>query len=219
MNDNVELPENLLDGFKHHFSHHPSGNRHGGVGIFYKDTLPLVIRDDLAFNECIVSEVHLGRKKIFHTVVYRSPSDKADSIEFENFMTNFENLHNKLLNENPFAMFYTGDFNAHCQNWWIDGDSNQEGIALDNLFSSLGLIQTIHEPTNFETNKNPSCIDLIFCDQPNLIMDYGVHPSLDTFCKHQIIHCKLNLRIPKAPLYKRKYGIMKELTRLLLKEL
>ena len=117
LNDTIELKNNLLDGFKHHFSHHPSGNKHGGVGIFYKDTLPLIIRDDLAFNECIVSELRFGKKKIFHTVMYRSPSDKADSIEFENFVKNFENLHTKLLNENPFAMFFTGDFNAHCLNW------------------------------------------------------------------------------------------------------
>ena len=69
--------------------------------------------------------------------MYRSPSDKADSIEFENFVKNFENLHTKLLNENPFAMFFTGDFNAHCLNWWSDGDSNHEGTAIDNAFSTL----------------------------------------------------------------------------------
>ena len=217
LNDTIELKNNLLDGFKHHFSHHPSGNKHGGVGIFYKDTLPLIIRDDLAFNECIVSELRFGKKKIFHTVMYRSPSDKADSIEFENFVKNFENLHTKLLNENPFAMFFTGDFNAHCLNWWSDGDSNHEGTAIDNAFSTLGLSQIIHEPTNFETNKNPSCIDLVFCDQPNLVMESGVRPSLDSFCKHQIIYCKLDLKIPMAPSFHRKLWHYKRANEVLIK--
>ena len=66
-------------------------------------------------------------------------------------------------------MFFTGDFNAHPQFWWPDGDSNPEG----NHFSSLGLSQIISEPTNFEPNKNPSCIDLIATDQANLILDCG----------------------------------------------
>ena len=31
--------------------------------------------------------------------------------------------------------------------------------------------QPISEPTNFEDNKSPSCIDLIICDQPNVEME------------------------------------------------
>ena len=67
------------------------------------------------------------------------------------------------------AMFFPGDFNAHCQNWWPGGDTKKEGIAIDNLTPTLVLSQLIGEATNFETNENPTCIDLIFCDQPNLI--------------------------------------------------
>ena len=100
-------------------------------------------------------------------------------------------------------MFFTGDFNAHCQNWWPGGDTKKEGIAIDNLTSTLGLSQIICEATNYETNKNPSCIDLIFCDQPNLITESGVRPSLDNFCKHQLIYCKINVEIPPSPSYYR----------------
>ena len=80
----------------------------------------------------------------------------------------------------------------------------REGSQIDQLASSLGLHQFISEPTNFEPGKNPSCIDLIFCDRPNFVMEIGVRPSLDTFCKHQVIFGKLNLHIPPPPAFFRK---------------
>ena len=46
-----------------------------------------------------------------------------------------------------------------------------------------------------------SWIDLIFTDQPNLIVDSGVHPSLHSNCHHQITYCKLNLSIEYPPPY------------------
>ena len=97
-----------------------------------------------------------------------------------------------------YVMFFTGDFNARSQNWWTDGNINNEGIAIDNLLSALDLTQIICEHTNFEKKKKPSCIDLIFCDQPNIIVDSGVRPSLDPFCKHQITYCNINFNMPSA---------------------
>ena len=101
--------------------------------------------------------------------------------------------------ENPFAMLLTGDFNGHSQLWWPDGDSTPEGAALDNLFSTLNLSQVISEPTNFTPGCNPSCIDLIITDQPNLVLDSGTRPSLHPRCHHQIVYGKLNFRIPPPP--------------------
>ena len=63
--------------------------------------------------------------------------------------------------------------------------------------------QVITEPTNFEPNKNPSCIDLVITDQPNLILDSRTRPSLDSFCHHQIIYCKANINLPPLPPYER----------------
>ena len=101
-------------------------------------------------------------------------------------------------------MFFTGDYNAHSQFWWPDGDTTSEGTEIENLFTSLGLSQVICEPTNFEPNKNPSCIDLVITNQPNLILDCGTRASLDPHCHHQIIYCKVNFRIPPPPPYERK---------------
>ena len=58
----------------------------------------------------------------------------------------------------------------------------------------LGLHQLISEQTHF-MGDSKSCIDLIslislWTNQPNLIMESGVHPSLHEHCHHQIIYGK-----------------------------
>ena len=140
-----------------------------------------------------------GRKKVFFTILYRSPSFKHNSPEFESFLLNFDILYSKIKSEKPYACFFTGDFNAHSQFWWPKGDTNNEGNDIDDLFSSLNLVQLICEPTNFQPGKNPSCIDLIATDQPNLVLASGTRDSLDPFCHHKIIYCNVNLKIPAPP--------------------
>ena len=65
LNDNIQVHDNALPGYKFHPCNHPDGDRSGGVGIFYKESLPLRIRQDLSLDECIVSEMIFGRKKYF----------------------------------------------------------------------------------------------------------------------------------------------------------
>ena len=205
LNDTIQVPENILPGYKFHSSNHPDGDRNGGVGIFYKETLPLRIRQDLSFDECIVSELIFGHKKIFFTVLYRNPFNKAETAEFNSFLVNFETLYSNIMNEKPYTMFFTGDFNGHSQSWYPEGNTNAEGILLDNLFSDLNLTQLISEPTHFfREDCQPSCIDLVVTDQPNIVLDSGVRPSLDLTVKHQIIFCKINFKIPPLPKYTRK---------------
>ena len=197
LNEDVRVPENILPGYKFYSCDFPGGTRSGGVGIFYKETLPLRIRHDLSFDECIVSELIFGHKKIFFTILYRNPECKAHTPGFENFLVNLENLYLKIKNENPFVVFFTGDFNGHSQSWYPDGDTNAEGVLLDNLFCDLNLTQLISEATHFMRDDcKPSCIDLIITDQPNIVLESGTRHSLDPFVKHEIIFCKLNFKIP-----------------------
>ena len=174
------------------------------IFVFYKNSLPVVLRNDLYFDETIVVELKFGRKRVFFTILYRSPASNHNSPEFQSFLTNFENLCSNMRSENPFAMFFTGDFNAHSQFWWPNGDTSLEGTEIDELFTKLGLFQLISEPTNFEPNKNPSCIDLVVTDQPNIVLDCGTRSSLDSLCHHQIVQCSVNFRIPPPPPYERK---------------
>ena len=77
----------------------------------------IVVRRELSFSESLVVELKFGRENIFFTVLYRSPSFAHNSRKFQDFMENFRNLHSKVIAENPFAIFFTGDFNGHSQTW------------------------------------------------------------------------------------------------------
>ena len=57
--------------------------------------------------------------------------------------------------DNPFAVFFAGDFNGHFQLRWSDGDTTGEGTAIEQLTSLMAPNQLLKEPTNFEPNKNP----------------------------------------------------------------
>ena len=150
-------------------------------------------------------ELKFPRKKIFFTVFYRNPEHKVSSTGFETFLENFEQLNHKICQEKPYASFFTGDVNGHTQAWYPEGDTNPEGNALDELFSSLSLTQIITEPTHFfRDDCAPSCIDIILTDQPNVVLHSGVRPSLDPAVKHHITYCKLNFKIPPPPKFKRK---------------
>ena len=94
LDDKTPVPENALPGYLFHPLNNPTGEKNGGVGIFYKESLPLKVREDLSFSECLVSELKFGHKKIFFTVFYRNPKHQASSAEFENFLAMFENLQN-----------------------------------------------------------------------------------------------------------------------------
>ena len=106
LNEVTKVPENILRGYNFISADHPSGEKKGGVGLFYKESLPLKFREDLYFEECIVTELKFGRKKIFFTVLYRNPINKHGSPEFLNFTQNFESLHKRIMNEKPYTVFF-----------------------------------------------------------------------------------------------------------------
>ena len=106
LDDTVELPDILLSDYTFVPANNPANSGNGGVGLFYKNSLPVVIRKDLSFDESIVVELKFGRKKIFFTVLYRSPSCNHTSPEFQDFLSNFENLYSNIKTENPLALFF-----------------------------------------------------------------------------------------------------------------
>ena len=83
-------------------SDHPSNSKKGGMCMFYKDYLPVVRLDDLcALSECIVSEIKFGKKSIFFTCNYRSPSHTPD--ESENYCQNFHLTLSNIDETSPFC--------------------------------------------------------------------------------------------------------------------
>ena len=94
-----------------------------------------------------------------------------------------------------------GNCNARSRSWWCEGITSHEGTQLESLTISRGLHQLISDPTHLPNSS--SCIDLIFTDQPNLVVDSGVHPSLYLNCHHQITFSRYNLTVEYPPLYER----------------
>ena len=95
-----------------------------------------------------------------------------------------------------------GDFNAKSKSWWKSDIDTIEGTKIDGVTSSYGLQQLISQPTHLLANSS-FCIDLIFTDQPSLVVDCGTHPSLHPNCHHQIVYCKLDLKFIYPPPYQR----------------
>ena len=72
------------------------------------------------------------------------------------------------------------------------GDSNKESITIDTLVSVIGLSQLI-----FKKNSAHHVLTSSFVTNP--VIESGTQPSLDPFCKHQIIFCRRNYLIPPPP--------------------
>ena len=71
------------------------------------------------------------------------------------------------------------------QNWFIVKNS---------WFASVN-ISTYSSTSNF--------VDLMFTDEPNLVVNSCVHPTLHKNCHYEIKFCKLNLKVEYSPPYER----------------
>ena len=76
------------------------------------------------------------------------------------------------------GIIFTGDFNCRSQQWWPGDTENEEGVALDEFIESNNL-NTYHEREQIMYN-------LIITDQPNFLVDYGLHPSLYKTCHREL---------------------------------
>ena len=102
----------------------------------------------------------------------------------------------------PFSSVLIGDFNARCTNWWAADIDSKAGKELDTLTSTVEYTQLINKPTHFFSG-GCSCIDLIFCNNPELISEYGIDHSLFQTCHHNLIFAKINAKISVPPAYSR----------------
>ena len=76
--NNLNIP-----GYNMSRADHPSGNRRGGVCIYYKESLTIKIININYLQECIRFDLKIGSKLCTIVSLYRSPSQSAD--EFDNF--------------------------------------------------------------------------------------------------------------------------------------
>ena len=181
-----------------------NGRSKGGVVLYYKPNVPIKERADLTlnFDETVVAEIQLKNKKVFFVVTYRSPSQTSE--QCGKYFANLETLYSKLIKEKPHTIVLTGDYNARSPLLWDEEQTESAaGKKLSDFMMLNNLDQLIDEPTHFPRENIATCIDLIFTNQPSSFVDVGVFSSLDTCCKHDIIHGKLNFGVPPPPPYKR----------------
>ena len=146
---------------------------------------------------CVTETFLFKTKKV--AVVYRSPSQSTS--EFESFLSGLEDLLSNVLCSKSQFTVALGDLNARSPAWWSEGITTLHGTQIDSLMTTHGFKQTISDPTHILPNSS-SCIDLIFTDQPNYVIDSGTHP-LHPNCYHQITFCQLNLKVDYPPPYER----------------
>ena len=92
---------------------HPSNNIHGGFCIYFKQSLPLIRRDDVStMQEAIVTEISVKNETCFFTWTYRSQSQTRD--EFKNFSSEQNLLLTNINNNQPACSILIGDFDAKC---------------------------------------------------------------------------------------------------------
>ena len=84
---------------------HPSNNKRGGFGIYYKNFLPLKFIDVNYLSESILFQLQIGSISL-----YRSPSQTAD--KFDSFLDNLILNLETMTDNNPFLVVAIGDFNA-----------------------------------------------------------------------------------------------------------
>ena len=179
---------------------HSSNNKRGGVCIYYRESLAVPLVKTNYLNECLLCEVSFNNKKGYIAVLYRYLSQNR--LEFDTFISNFEKMLGDIHPFNPDFSIILGDFNARSNKWWVGDTQTSEGSQIDSLTTSYGFRQIISELTYILKNSS-SCIDLIFTDQPSLIIDSGTHPSLHPNRHHKIINCKIDLKIVYPPPYTR----------------
>ena len=65
LNDSVELPDTLINDYTFVSANNPVNSKNGEVELFYKNSLPVIVRNDLSFDKSIVVEQKFHRKKYF----------------------------------------------------------------------------------------------------------------------------------------------------------
>ena len=179
---------------------HLSNTKRGGVCTYYKESLAVRIIDIRNLRGSILCQITINNKTDYVLVVYHSPSQSPD--DFEILLSSFEQVITDMSLSNPAFRLVLGDFNCRSNFWWEGDISTKEGIGLESVTSSHGLHQLITDPTHI-LPQSSSCIDLLFIEQSNLVIDNGVHSSLHANCHHQIIHFKLNLKTVSPSPYER----------------
>ena len=152
-------------------------------------------------HECINIELKIGDKLCYIIALDRSLSQSI-------YLKTLDSL----VQNSPFLVVFTDDFNAKPKNSYKNDKCSFEGNTIENVTSQFSLKQVIKESTHILDNSS-SCIDLIFVSRANLLIESGGHRSLHSNCHHQTVYSKFDYFI--LLLIYVKYGIINMRKRIL----
>ena len=187
-----------IEGYNLVHAVHPNDLKKGGVYIYYNESLAIQLINVNYLSECLLCQITFDNTKGY--LQYRSPSQTSSAFNY--FLLNSKKMLQEISAFKPDFSITLGDFNARSKSWSKSDTDTIEGTKIDAVTCSYGLQQLIPQPTHLLANSS-SCIDLIFTDQPSLVVDCGTHPSLHPNCHHQIMYCKLDLKLAYPPPYQR----------------
>jgi hypothetical protein len=173
------------------------GDDHGGVLLYYKNDLSAVQRKDLgAPSYTLVLELSIYSKKVFFVHSYRKYGQNENA--YEEYYDKFDKMMALINQSTPYCNIVVGDFNAHHSYWHqdhpaLESPTDKHGIFMQNIFGKHNLEQIVNQPT-YTTNNHSTLLDLVATNQPNLVMENEVHPSLYLPCHHHINFVRFNLK-------------------------
>ena len=182
----------------------PRVSTRSGICLYYKESLAVKVINFSAQNECIHCEVFIEKCIVSFLLCIDPQAKTMTNLKIFIFIWGFNKWNYTF---KPLVLSYSGRFYcpiSHFVGWWQH--INRRYTAWCTFFISW-YTSTIKELAQLMKNS-AWCIDLIFTDQPNLVIVPGFHPSLHTNCHHQIVYCKLNINIKFSPPYECLVGLI-----------
>ena len=180
----------------------PADRNYGGVIVYVSENIACQDRRDLeTLQDQLILELVVNNKRVFVSSNYRK--HHVDETELTDYMENFERSMVNIKSQSPFCCLFIGDYNSHNTAWLGSDRTDSAGELLNDIILQNGFQQLVTEPTHFMGNTK-TCIDLVITDQPNLINECCIIPSLHNRCHHFLNHTEINIsNIPPPAYYRR----------------
>ena len=180
------LPELQLQGFTSHYTN-LENNTGRGIAIYTKNDLEVrEIQWAKGYEEEIALSIKLkAGDRLTICAVYRSPSSSPEN------NSNLLELIEEIDQSRSSHLLICGDFNYPTINWatmTAYGENNDPNRFLEKIQGSYWT-QHIKDPTRARWTDNPSLLDLVFTNEPNMIDDL-VHSSPLGSSDHEILEFK-----------------------------
>ena len=181
----------VIEGYK--CEENPSGR---GVCMFYKEYFDISRLKDIEslYSPSLFCKFTLSKDSFFHAgLIYRSPNctdDECNQINHQ-ITTASRNLNNPEDN-----LLILGDFNFPEINWGNLTYPERETHKASKFFNTVDenhLTQLIDKPTHYRTTQNPTLIDLVLTQHPEMVNEINYEAPFGK-SHHQVIMMSLNVK-------------------------